>query len=31
MLVLGHFWFAAGFLAVGGLTLLGWHQHEEQA
>ena len=31
MLVMGHFWIAAGFLAVGGLTLLGWHQHEEQA
>ncbi len=31
MLVMGHYWIAAGFLALGGLTLLGWHQHEEQA
>jgi cytochrome c oxidase subunit 1/cytochrome c oxidase subunit I+III len=31
MLVMGHFWIAASFLALGGLTLLGWHQHEEEA
>jgi cytochrome c oxidase subunit 1/cytochrome c oxidase subunit I+III len=31
MLVMGHYWIAAGFLALTGLTLLGWHQHEEQA
>jgi cytochrome c oxidase subunit I+III len=30
MLVMGHYWIAVGFLAVGGLTLLGWHRHEVQ-
>ena len=30
MLVMGHYWIAVGFLAAGGLTLLGWHRHEVQ-
>ena len=31
MLVMEHYWIAVGFLVAGGLTLLGWHQNEEQA
>jgi cytochrome c oxidase subunit 1/cytochrome c oxidase subunit I+III len=31
MLVMAHFWLAFGFAVVGGLTLLGWHQHEAGA
>jgi cytochrome c oxidase subunit I+III len=31
MLVMAHYWIAFGFLVAGGLTLLGWHQNEEQA
>jgi len=31
MLVMAHYWIAAGFLALVGLTVLGWHQNEEQA
>ena len=25
MLLLHHYWIALGFLAVGGLALIGWH------
>jgi hypothetical protein len=25
MLLMAHYWIAVGFLAAGGLALLGWH------
>lgn len=31
MLVMAHFWIAAGFLVATGLTLLGWHANDERA
>jgi cytochrome c oxidase subunit I+III len=31
MLVTAHYWIALGFLALGGLTLIGWHYKEAEA
>ncbi|HET6865474.1 MAG TPA: cbb3-type cytochrome c oxidase subunit I [Solirubrobacteraceae bacterium] len=31
MLLLQHYWIALGFLAAGGLTLIGWHHKEAEA
>src|SRR5438067_12203920 len=31
MLLLGHYWIAAGFLAVAGLMLISWHHKEVEA
>jgi cytochrome c oxidase subunit 1/cytochrome c oxidase subunit I+III len=31
MLVMAHYWIALAFLAVGAMTLMGWHQHETEA
>jgi cytochrome c oxidase subunit I+III len=31
MLVTAHYWIAAAFLALGGLTLIGWHWNEAEA
>jgi len=31
MLLMAHYWIAVGFLAAGGLTLIGWHYKEAEA
>jgi cytochrome c oxidase subunit 1/cytochrome c oxidase subunit I+III len=31
MLLMGHYWIALGFVALGGLALIGWHWHEPEA
>ena len=31
MLLLGHYLIALGFLAAGGLTVIGWHHHGASA
>ncbi len=31
MLLMAHYWIALGFLAVGGMSLIGWHHKESQA